>query len=123
MERSWLLAFFSIILGSLGQVVFKMGAVKSGGFSFTPTLSSFAGLVKKIISIPELALGFLFFGASSLLWIQVLSKMELSCAYPLVSLGYILVAVLSYILFQESFSVTKIAGLLTIITGVILIGR
>ncbi len=117
----YLLALVSIFTGSLGQVCLKFGANKIKNMSFA--LPSLWNTLAHLIRTVEIPLGFTFFGVSSLIWIKVLTRMELSTAYPLVSLGYILVAVLSYFLFQENFSITKIAGILVIVTGVILISK
>lgn len=85
-----LVILLSVLLGSLGQVTLKIGADKLGTFSF--------GLdtIFKMIKIPEILIGVVFFGLSFLLWIKVLTKSDLSYAYPMVSLGYVNVIILSY---------------------------
>jgi multidrug transporter EmrE-like cation transporter len=49
---------------------------------------------------------------------MVLSRVEVSFAYPLLSVGYIVTAIAGYYLFQENLSITRIAGILIICVGV-----
>ncbi|MBC2425350.1 SMR family transporter, partial [Clostridium beijerinckii] len=63
------------------------------------------------------------YGLSFLLWIKVLSKVELSYAYPMVSLGYVLVMLFSYFIFKENITPLRILGIAFIILGVILVAR
>lgn len=109
----------SILFGSLGQLLLKLGAKKLGNLNLTGHT-----LLKEIlqtITTPEIFSGLAFFSISCLLWIKVLTKFELSYAYPMVSLGYVGVAVLSYIFLNESISLNKILGIGIIITGVVVI--
>lgn len=114
-------AIFSILIGSLGQITLKVGANKLGTLFFQ------AGQIGpdliRVIKTPEIIIGMVFFGFSSLLWIKVLTLAELSQAYPLVSIGYIIVAVLSYVFFKESFTIPKVLGIGLIIAGVVIINN
>ncbi|MCD6419491.1 MAG: EamA family transporter [Synergistetes bacterium] len=67
--------------------------------------------------------GFFLIGISSLIWLMILSKVELSYAYPMVSMGYVLVAILSWILFKENLSIVRWLGIAMICGGVYLISR
>ena len=58
---------------------------------------------------------------STVLWIYSLSRVNLSYAYPMVALGYVLVCVFSVLLFKETMPTLRIAGLGVIILGVIMI--
>lgn len=51
-------------------------------------------------------------------WIVVLSRLPVSVAYPLLSLGYVVTALFGYLLFGEQLGWAKIAGILIIIFGV-----
>jgi len=113
------LALVSIALGAVGQVILKLGADKLGNLSFAGR--ALVSDLLRIIKTPEIIFGMLFFGFSSLLWIKVLTRMDLSRAYPLVSISYIIVAVLSYLILREQFTVQKIIGIAVIITGVIVL--
>jgi multidrug transporter EmrE-like cation transporter len=56
-------------------------------------------------------------------WLLVLSRVEVSIAYPLTSLGYIATALIAYVMLGEDFSSIRIAGILIIIAGVYLVCR
>ena len=68
-------------------------------------------------------LGFLCYALSAASWLVILSRVELSYAYPLISIGYILVMILSKHLFNESVTSFRIAGTLLICAGVVLLMR
>jgi len=57
------------------------------------------------------------------LWIKVLSKVELSYAYPMVSLGYVLIMIFSYFFFKENITPIRIVGVVLIMIGVVLVAR
>lgn len=56
---------------------------------------------------------------ASIFWMAALAKLEISYAYPFTSASFVLVFILSVFLFNEVFSLTKIIGLLLIISGII----
>ena len=72
----------------------------------------------KFCSMVLIITGILFFVSSMILWIKVISTMELSKAYPSVSLSYVVVFVLSIFLFSETVSPDKIIGLILVSAGV-----
>src|SRR6056297_92374 len=91
-----------------------------------------AGMVlssKQVISgipSPQLVLAFafgtyFFFLLRGLLWVFLLRKLKLVLAYPLMSIGYILVLVVSFLFFKEPLTVGKMAGALLLMTGVSLV--
>lgn len=119
-----LLILLSVSLGSIGQVILKLGANKLDKVEVVPmSVSTILNFIWAVLKIPDIIIGLFFFGSSFLLWVKVLTNNDLSYAYPMVSLGYILVAVLSYILFNESFTPGKILGIIVIVIGVFLVNR
>lgn len=106
------LILLSVSLGAIGQIILKIGANRLGEVNLT---------IKDLFSIvtsPQIIVGLLFFGFSFLLWVKVLTKSDLSHSYPMVSMGYIIVLFLSFLLFGESITIQKILGTLLIIAGV-----
>jgi len=121
MNKNLIEILISVFMGAIGQTVLKLGANKLGSISL-----SFRNIIKDIVHIlmiPEILIGLVLFGSSFLLWIKVLTKSDLSYAYPMVSLGYVLVALLSKFLFNEPFTINKIAGVVMIISGVFVLNR
>ncbi|MBU5482805.1 EamA family transporter [Clostridium sp. MSJ-11] len=110
----------SVILSSLGQVLVKLGASKLDiNFSIDKIMYTFVNILKNV----PLMVGIISYGVSFLIWIKVLSKVELSYAYPMVSLGYVIVLFFSYFLFKENITYLRIIGILFIIVGVIFVSR
>ena len=110
----------SVFLGAIGQVLVKLGASKLDiNFSIDHLLNTIISILKNF----PLMLGIISYGVSFLLWIKVLSKVELSYAYPMVSLGYIIVLIFSYVLFKENITYLRVLGILFIIVGVLFVSR
>lgn len=116
-----LLIIVSVLLGSIGQVILKIGANKLGTLALQP--QTLVADLFRMIRVPEIFFGLIFFGASFVLWVKVLTNSDLSYAYPMVSLGYINIIILSYFLFKEPFTTTKIIGIALIIFGVIVLNK
>lgn len=111
----YVFAFISIGLGSFAQFLFKRGVENIKIFNLKGILS--------LISNFNILGGLLLYALSLLMWFYVLSKMELSKAYPLVSIGYIFTAILGYYLLNESLSGFKLIGVGFIVLGVIFISK
>jgi drug/metabolite transporter (DMT)-like permease len=61
------------------------------------------------------------YGVSSLFWLFILSKLPLSLAYPLVSMGYVLVVFFSWLLLREQVGIGRMVGVAVICCGVALL--
>ena len=106
----YILIFINILITSGAQLLLKKGSLRLDQINFASVLSNF-----------HLLGGVFFYGASFLLWMYILKRVPLSLAYPSLSLGYILVAFLSAKYLGESLTLSKIAGSLIIILGVIVL--
>lgn len=111
-----LLLFLCIALGVAGQLLIKGGinSVRHDGMAVV------ALLVKSFLN-PLVISGFLLYAVSALMWIVVLSKVELSVAYPALSVGYILILFFSWKFLSEPITWTKAAGVAFILVGVTLL--
>lgn len=116
---NYLIMVISVLLAISGQMLMKKGMMAFGTF---PVSQLLVKIVPMLLN-PWVFFGFACFGLSSLFWLVVLSRLPLSLVYPMVSLGYVLVAILSLIFFKENVSLIRWAGIATIIAGVILISR
>lgn len=113
-----LLVLISIILGVFGQLSMKRGMNTVGPIGLKNVFSTeiFSIIFQKFVF-----LGFMLYILSSMLWLVALSQEELSFIYPLISIGYILTAILSKFLFNESLTIFRFFGILLICGGVYLI--
>ena len=67
--------------------------------------------------------GLSLYGIGTVLWLGVLSRTEVSQAYPFVGLGFVLTALIGYVLFGDSIGPLRIAGIALVIAGIALIAR
>ncbi|MDE6125722.1 MAG: EamA family transporter [Muribaculaceae bacterium] len=112
----YLLALLSIMLGSVAQLLLKM-SVSGGSFSL-----SLPALCRLVLDW-RFAGGALCYLLSLLFWLGVLSRLELSKAYPMVALGYVFAFVLGWMVLDEPLKPLRILGLVLISMGVIVISR
>ena len=115
------LILLGVFLNALAQLLLKEGMSRIGYFAF-----SFANLMpisSQVITNPFVLMGLLCYVVSAVVWLLVLSRVPVSYAYPMLSMGYIINVVAAHYWFQEEISLNKIAGILIIITGVYLLSR
>jgi len=99
----------SILLNAIAQVFMKLASAKN--FEFRSIITNWSLMIAGSCYI-----------LSILLWLKGLSGTPLSKAYPLQSLGYILVFATSYFVLKESISFLQILGLLVICLGILILG-
>ena len=116
---NYLILIVSVLLAVAGQLMMKHGMNQFGTFSITQ-------IVFKVIPMlmnPWVFGGFVAFALSSIFWLAVLSRLNLSVVYPMVSLGYVVVAIASVLIFKENISFIRWVGIAVICFGVLLISR
>jgi undecaprenyl phosphate-alpha-L-ara4N flippase subunit ArnE len=101
-------ALISILLSSAGQILFKL-------------LMRHQTVGLQLFTQPLFYAGFLAYGISAVIWLQVLSRLPLVVAYPLVSLNFILVALAGTMVLHEQVSWRMWLGLGLIIGGIMVI--
>jgi len=116
---NYLLLVVSISLAIAGQLFMKQGMMMFGKF---PVKELIIKMVPMLLQ-PYVFTGILCFAVSSVFWLVVLSRIDLSLAYPLVSVAYVVTALFSYYFFGENVSFIRWLGILTICLGVFLVSR
>lgn len=119
MNPTLMLAFISISLGAVGQFLLKVGVNRMGGLTFKR--DELVSTALKIATQPHIVIGLCLFVASMVIWLAVLSKMELSRAYPMVSISYVLVALMARVFLGEGISLSRALGIAVILVGVTLV--
>jgi drug/metabolite transporter (DMT)-like permease len=76
----------------------------------------------KLLFSPFIFSGLILYGAATILWLFILSRVPLSIAYLVQSIAYVLAVFGAYFIFHEPLSPAKIIGVILIILGVSLIG-
>lgn len=110
----------STALSAVAQYMLKRGVSKPA-FSANLSERNFAGLLKFLGTDLTFISGFLLYIGSAVVWLYVLSKFELSKAYPFASLGYVFTMLLGFFLLGEDLNPVRIGAIVLIIAGVSLL--
>ncbi len=114
--KTGILLAVSLLLASFGQIFLKMGL--AGG-----EISGGMGLVKAFLN-PYVLLGFAIYACSTLTWMLLISRVKLSVAYPMISISYVIVMILSALILKEDVNwLYGLAGLVFIAAGVTFVGK
>ena len=116
-----ILILLDVFLNVTGQLSLKYGMTRIGNFSLS--LSTLPPVFLKAASNLYVLFGLLCYGLGFMVWLVVLAKAEVSYAYPLISLGYVFTAILARLMFGESVSFIRMAGILITCLGVFIIAR
>tara|TARA_Y100000310_G_scaffold226796_1_gene229001 strand:- start:3935 stop:4306 length:372 start_codon:yes stop_codon:yes gene_type:complete len=119
-KKSLLLIVLSVLIVDTGQLLLKKGLLDLGALDFAGNL--FGSFILAFTN-PFVLAGLVLFFLSSFVWLIVLSKANLSFAYPLLSLGYVVVSILSWVFFNENLSELRLVGLGVIFMGVYFMSR
>lgn len=109
-----------VLLAVAAHVLLKMGLNQLGPIGFEQ-MSDPVSLVLKTVSNSFLVSALPLYGASLVAWSVVLSRMQLSVAYPALSLTYIVIPFVSWLLLNEPISLIHWVGILVVAIGVFLV--
>jgi len=115
------LILLGVLLNAAAQLVLKKGMVDIGRFSFS--MDNLIPIGMRVVTSPFVMLGVVFYVVSLAVWLMVLSRVDVSYAYPMLSIGYIVAALAGKYLFQEPLGLVRWAGIAVICLGVFLITR
>jgi drug/metabolite transporter (DMT)-like permease len=110
-----------VLLNALAQLGLKAATRVSG-----PLISGDAGVWQRglqLLSVPPLWYALFAYGLSVIIWIVALSRVPVTQAYPLLSLGYVINIGLAWWLLGEVPNAQRVAGIGVIVIGVILVAR
>jgi drug/metabolite transporter (DMT)-like permease len=115
----WITFSASSLFVVSGHLLIKAGLTAAASRHIHP---GFLGLLQTIASVEVLG-GLLVYFLGSLCWMTTVAKKEISFLYPLSSINYVLVVIASYVLFAESISEQRAAGVALIVLGMVLMNR
>lgn len=113
------LILFTVLTNAAAQIMLKRGMMSVGALNLAEN-----GLFSTVFSIlfqPFVFLGLCTFVISMASHLVALSRVELSFAYPFLSLAYVIVAAYAYFIFGENVTALRVAGIATICLGTVLI--
>ena len=113
--------FTGVLLNAFAQLWLKAATKVSG--PLVATDSGVMGRALQLLAVPSLWYALTAYGLSVVVWIVGLSRVPVSQAYPLLSLGYVLNIGLAWWLFGEMPNAQRVIGVGVIIVGVVLVAR
>jgi drug/metabolite transporter (DMT)-like permease len=115
------LILFTVFTNAAAQIMLKRGMLIVGHLSLDP--SSLLGSFWRVALNPFVVGGLFIFVVSMTSHLVVLSRVDLSFAYPFLSLAYVVVTAYAYFVFKEDVNQFRIAGIALICLGTVLISR
>lgn len=119
--QTYIIVIISVLFNTVAQLLLKFGLKNFG--DFTLDFAHIGKLITSIFTNWYLFGGMCCFVGSVLLWLVVLTKLPVSIAYPMGSLGYLFTLVFAYFLLNEPITMLKIIGILLICGGVIVLSQ
>ena len=110
-----------VLLNAMAQLALKAATRVSG-----PLIAGDAGVSQRalsVLAVPSFWYAMLAYGLSVIVWTVGLSRVPVSQAYPLLSLGYVINIGLAWWLLGEVPNVQRVAGIAVIVLGVVLVAR
>ena len=110
-----------VLLNATAQLLIKAGTNTFGPIALSG--DELLGTALKVSMEPFIVGGLVCYVVSVAIWIVALSKVDVSVAYPMLSIGYIVNAIVAWQLLGESLSADKVLGIGVIILGVYIVAR
>ena len=118
---SFSLLLTGVLLNAGAQLLLKAGTNSVGVFEFSR--DNIIPVGWKLATEPHIMGGLGCYVISVVVWIMALSRVEVSIAYPLLSVGYVVNAIAAYYLFGEAVTPMRLTGIAIIIVGVWVVAR
>ncbi|WP_313952404.1 SMR family transporter [Accumulibacter sp.] len=115
------LVLTGVLLNAGAQLLLKAGTNAIGHFDFS--LGNVIPIAMKVAAQPSIIGGLACYVVSVVIWILALSRVPVSIAYPMLSIGYVVNAVIAHYWFGEILVLQKMLGIGFIIIGVVLVAN
>jgi multidrug transporter EmrE-like cation transporter len=119
---TWALLLGGVLLNASAQLLLKAATRHSGELIADSGRVSWSSVLH-LLGVVPLWVGLACYGISVILWLGALSRVPVSVAYPMLSIGYVINAFAAAVLFGEALSVGKLAGIALICAGVLVLAR
>jgi multidrug transporter EmrE-like cation transporter len=119
---TWALLLGGVLLNAAAQLLLK-AATRASGVLLSDSGSVSWTAANELVRTAPLWAGLACYGVSVLLWLGALSRVPVSVAYPMLSIGYVVNAFAAAFLFGEALTVAKMSGIFLIVVGVIVLAR
>ncbi len=118
---SFCIILTGVMLNAVAQLALKASVKEMGaiGLNFSSSTTAFLRLACE----PFLWTGLVCYGISVIVWILALSRVDVSIAYPMLSMGYVVNAFFAWQLFGESMNLARMIGMGIVLLGVYVLAR
>jgi drug/metabolite transporter (DMT)-like permease len=120
-SSAFLFLITGVVLNAAAQLLLKGGTNRLGVISLTA--DNWVAMLTRIATEGYFIAGTAFYAVSLVVWILGLSRVPVSIAYPMLSLGYVVNAIAAHYLLGEAVSLQRWMGIGFIIVGVYLVAR
>ncbi|WOD41396.1 EamA family transporter [Nodosilinea sp. E11] len=111
------LLLVAVAASAFGQLFLKLGALQLGQVTSANALS----LIVSMATTPTLIVGLLAYGLGAIVYILLLTRVNLSVAAPSASLIYVASVIIGVFVFKEDLSLARLVGMGLIMAGVVLV--
>ncbi|MGH2775255.1 MAG: EamA family transporter [Actinomycetota bacterium] len=118
---SLMMLIVSVVFAVAGQFTLKT-AMNEVGRIGAAEIAAPGHTITSALREPRLWLGLMLFGISAAFWLVVLSRVDLSVAYPFVGLSYIVVVLFSRLFLHEQVTALRWLGVVVVAIGIAIIG-
>jgi multidrug transporter EmrE-like cation transporter len=118
---SFALILTGVLLNAAAQLLLKAGTNAVGQFAFHAGNALPIGM--KLAFEPHILAGMACYAISLVVWILALSRVAVSIAYPMLSIGYVVNAAVAHYWLGESVSAMRLLGIGIIVVGVFVVAR
>ena len=116
------LILICVFAAAAGQIIFKKGISGLEKIESTDDLLKIQTIID-IVANKYILFGLLLYGAVFLLWMAAMSTLDISFMYPMLSLAYLIAALMAVIFLGENVSLMRWAGTVLVVAGCLLISR
>lgn len=118
---SFFLILSGVLLNAVAQLLLKVGANHLGHFDFT--WDNLVPMAWKMATQWSIFAGLVCYALSVVVWIMALTRVPVSQAYPLLSIGYVVTALIAWAFLGESLGSMRLGGIAVILLGVYLVAH
>ena len=116
----WAGIIIAVLIGGFAQTMMKFGTDRVGRFGETPVLE----YLFRLLTTPFVLLAILAYGFGVIFYMFMLSRLDLSYLYPVMTaLGLVLATLISSLIFREQISLVRLGGIVVVMLGVFLVGQ
>lgn len=122
MPHPVVLVFVAVVISVLGQLSLKVGMNQVGIIDAGSLVRPMETLML-VFSTPLVWLGLSCYGVSALLWLVILSRLDLSYAYLMLASMYVLIPLVSWLFLGERIPPMRWVGMVVVVLGVVIVAR